>query len=379
MGFSRKAPRVSFAPSSSKDVDESQEALEAAASTSTGSGSLDTPLEGPATPAGTPDDGGTLAATAAGMPRYWPSDAEVQAVLGLLSEEDRQLCDEAMCNRYLRAAGGDPKHAAKRIADTLSWRRAEQPEDMACTACRADHKSHYMQVVGHDRTQRPLIYSCLALATNRDVEDNRRHMIATFEQAIRLMPAQQAGQRPVESWCWVMDFHGFSIRDCDPRLAKIFLTLSAAHYPERLGTFFIVSAPTVFNTLWSAISRFIDPVTKAKIHFVNFSKKDNGKLEGLLGRYFDGTTATWLLREMEDNRNKGLALAKAYSYPDLSKLAAAGRGAPDVAEAQRARRALSSCQEHDLLGSPAFLESLEGRPELLLPALRQLSLESSGL
>ena len=62
-----------------------------------------------------------------------------------------------------------------------------------------------------------------------------------------------------------MDFHGFSLRDCDPRLARIFLNLSAAHYPERLGTFFIVSAPTVFNTLWRAISAFIDPVTKQKV------------------------------------------------------------------------------------------------------------------
>jgi hypothetical protein len=44
--------------------------------------------------------------------------------------------------------------------------------------------------------------------------------------------------------------------------AQIFLNLSAAHYPERLGTFLIVSPPTVFNTLWRAISRFIDPVTK---------------------------------------------------------------------------------------------------------------------
>ena len=136
-----------------------------------------------------------------------------------------------------------------------------------------------------------------------------RHMISTFEQAIRLMPqaAPQPGSRPVESWCWVLDFHGFSVRDCDPRLAKarpgsqgltaaagqklaaetaphpppaaprklppprpaaclqIFLNLSAAHYPERLGTFFVVSAPSVFNTLWRAISHFIDPVTKQKV------------------------------------------------------------------------------------------------------------------
>lgn len=54
-----------------------------------------------------------------------------------------------------------------------------------------------------------------------------------------------------------------------------------------------------------------------QIHFVNFNRKDNGKLEGLLARYFDPLTCAWLLREMGDNRDKGRALAKAYSYPDL--------------------------------------------------------------
>jgi hypothetical protein len=62
----------------------------------------------------------------------------------------------------------------KRVCDTLAWRRAEQPEHIVCTACASDPKSHYMQVVGHDKSGRPCIYSCLALATNRDVEDNRR-------------------------------------------------------------------------------------------------------------------------------------------------------------------------------------------------------------
>lgn len=56
--------------------------------------------------------------------------------------------------RYLRATGGDAKHALKRIHDTLEWRRAERPEHIVCTACRANHKSHYMQVVGHDLSGR---------------------------------------------------------------------------------------------------------------------------------------------------------------------------------------------------------------------------------
>ena len=44
---------------------------------------------------------------------------------------------------------------------------------MACT-----------QVVGHDRLKRPILYSCLQLPKNRTVEENRRHMIATFEQVL---------------------------------------------------------------------------------------------------------------------------------------------------------------------------------------------------
>lgn len=41
-------------------------------------------------------------------------------------------------------------------------------------------------VVGHDLADRPVIYSCLELATNRNIEDNRKHMISTFEQVGRL-------------------------------------------------------------------------------------------------------------------------------------------------------------------------------------------------
>ncbi len=47
----------------------------------------------------------------------------------------------------------------------------------------------------------------------------------------------------VGQWVWVSDFKGFGMGDCDPRLAKVFLDLSAAHYPERLGLFLVIDAP----------------------------------------------------------------------------------------------------------------------------------------
>lgn len=50
--------------------------------------------------------------------------------------------------------------------------------------------------MGHDELGRPVIYSCLRNATNRSTEDNRLHMLATFEQVrCRSCPGDGAATR----------------------------------------------------------------------------------------------------------------------------------------------------------------------------------------
>lgn len=39
-----------------------------------------------------------------------------------------------------------------------------------------------MHIVGYCNLQRPVIYSCLEMANNRVVDDNKAHMISTFER-----------------------------------------------------------------------------------------------------------------------------------------------------------------------------------------------------
>ena len=51
----------------------------------------------------------------------------------------------------------------------------------------------------------------------------------------------------------------------NPKLARLFLDISAEHYPERLALFVIVDAPSLFGMLWRAISTFVDPKTYNKI------------------------------------------------------------------------------------------------------------------
>ncbi|KAL6779921.1 hypothetical protein ACKKBG_A14310 [Auxenochlorella protothecoides x Auxenochlorella symbiontica] len=289
-----------------------------------------------------------------------------------LTEEEAQRCDASMMRRYIRACGGDQKQALRRIRDTLAWFEAERPDHLHCRACARDPKSHYMQVVAWDRGRRPTIYSCLSIPTCRTMEDTRAHMIATFQQAIACM----AGG--VEDWVWVLDMHGFGLRDIDPRIAFAFLKVSAAHYPERLAQAYIVSAPRIFSTFWHSISPFIDAKTKAKIHFGHYNKHGgNEKLRAALCKNMDDETVHWMMEEMAENRIKAVAHRKHYYHPDLVALARDPQGAGVVA-AEARRRAASAGRHHDCLGTPAFLASMAGHPECIPPSLFVLADTSVG-
>lgn len=82
----------------------------------------------------------------------------------------------------LNSVLSSPLQALKRLRSTMHWRKAEQADSMMCSTCLKQDGSHYMHVVGHDWLRRPVLYSCLAMPKCRSIEENRRHMIATFEQ-----------------------------------------------------------------------------------------------------------------------------------------------------------------------------------------------------
>lgn len=52
-----------------------------------------------------------------------------------------------------------------------------------------------------------MLYSSVSMATDRSAEGQKQHMMMTFEQAVKLMPPG------VETWFWVADFEGFSMKD----------------------------------------------------------------------------------------------------------------------------------------------------------------------
>ncbi|KAF5832869.1 hypothetical protein DUNSADRAFT_11089 [Dunaliella salina] len=275
---------------------------------------------------------------------------EIQSVRSQLDplEPGQDAPDDSMICRFIRATGKNLPQSIQRLNVTLKWRAKVEPEDVVCMACAAKAKSHYMHLCGYDSFNRPVIYSCLANATNKVYLDNYHHMIQTFEMAIKCMPPG------VEQWVWVCDFHGFGMADINPKLAKAFLEISAEHYPERLGLFIVAGAPALFGVLWKAISSFVDPKTHQKIRFLpcDFAETKSKMRKEMQQHFSDGLTK-WVEAEMMQNREKGQAAKKTYDLTSMYKLAREGKLQPEG--------------KHDLRGHESLLSALAANPSLMEP------------
>ena len=238
-----------------------------------------------------------------------------EAVRRVLGDEIlNDKVSDAMVERFLIATNGNVKLAAQRIRDTLMWYEQSKPDQVGCPACPKMPSSHYMHVACHDVRGRPVIYSCMALAQNKKYEDNLRHVLATLETCVLLLPPGET------MWSWVMDFKGFSFRDVSlAPLGKTFLQILADHYPERLARFFVVDAPSVFSQMWKLVSPFIDPKTRTKIAFLPGPKQHHALIDGLR-EFFDEDNLNWLYAEMIDCRKKAKG-EKFYDYGAILKLA----------------------------------------------------------
>lgn len=152
--------------------------------------------------------------------------------------------------------------------------------------------------VGWAKTGQPVIYSDIGLAKDRSVPGNLEHCVQTLESAIATIP------EGVETYIWVSDFHGFGFSDCDPRMAAGCLQLFAQNYPERMGKFIMVDAPYIFHKMYKLLAPYVDPVTAAKLSFVQgpSGKGGGAELRAALGEMFDDELVEWMLVEMAENR-----------------------------------------------------------------------------
>ncbi|PWY99028.1 2-phosphoglycolate phosphatase [Testicularia cyperi] len=198
--------------------------------------------------------------------------------------EDRWISEHNLYQRYLRAAKGDLENAKKRIIGTLDWRRDFRPEIIPPSSISHEAETGKQVVSGFDNQGRPIIYLRPARENTQPNPDQVKYLVYTLERAIDLMPPG------VENYAIIIDYKSATSQS-NPSLstARQVANILQNHYVERLGRAFVVNVPWFINAFFTALTPFLDPITKEKIRFnanlVDHVPRDQLDAEFAGGRY----------------------------------------------------------------------------------------------
>ncbi|KAG0274225.1 hypothetical protein BGZ95_009997 [Linnemannia exigua] len=157
------------------------------------------------------------------------------------TETHRRWADDRCLIRYLKSKKWNLQEAKQAVQDTMLWRDQYGPNRPDKDALWIETSVGKLYVSGFDMESRPLLYMKPRLENTAASPSQIRHVVYHLETAIALMP------EGVEKLCIIIDFAGSSMTK-NP-------------------------APWFFFPFFKLISPFIDPVTKAKINFVDMKKQ----------------------------------------------------------------------------------------------------------
>lgn len=197
---------------------------------------------------------------------------EVVAEVGGNGDVDANFqVDAACCSRYLRARGQDHEAAKKMLLATIAWRRDFRVAQLV---------EEHFEVISSEAASGKMFVSPFLDGEGRPImvmrprnenskgghEGNIKHLVYQLERAVAVTRATESHDK----WTLIIDFGGYSVANAPPlQTTRATLSILQDHYPERLFRAYLVDAPWLFRGVFSAISPFIDPVTRAKLCFVS--------------------------------------------------------------------------------------------------------------
>lgn len=205
--------------------------------------------------------------------------------------------------RYYAGNDGEVAPTVAQLLASCVWRVAVRPHATPCALCSRDPMAHSLRPVGFDALGRLVVYTCFATANDRfDPNHSIGHLQRLLEDAQTLLDSLDDHST---KWVIFVDFHGFTLRDSDPRAATKTVAL-LAHYPERLGCILLFDSGMLFNGLWRIVCRALRPSTRSKVSFVSSLGANDANLKAL-----GAEMLSWLAAETTENRGAG-ALRKQY-------------------------------------------------------------------
>ncbi|KAF9968374.1 hypothetical protein BGZ70_004534 [Mortierella alpina] len=184
------------------------------------------------------------------------------------TDAQKRWASDACLIRYLKSKKWNLQESKQAVQDTMLWREEYKPSIPNKDMLWAETAPGKLYVSGFDMESRPLLYMKPRLENTTASAAQIRHVVFHLEVALALMP------EGVQNLCIIIDFAGSSMtKNPGVGVARDILHVLGNHYPERLCRAYIIHAPWFFFPFYKLVSPFIDPVTKAKLNFVDMKKQ----------------------------------------------------------------------------------------------------------
>jgi hypothetical protein len=187
---------------------------------------------------------------------------------GELLEVRRRVMDDQVILRFLRARKFDHDQAFEMIYTMLKFRTEFQGISVAGinpSVCLNELKAGKSYFYNYDKHGRPVSYITARLHDpyTSDSLENQRFTLLQMEYARSLM------RTPGETATLIFDMTGAAYKNIDLNSVKFMVNSLANYYPETLGQVLVYDAPWIVNGAWKIIKPWLDPVTAAKVLFIN--------------------------------------------------------------------------------------------------------------
>eukprot|EP01035_Chromulina_nebulosa_P018047 gene18047-23689_t len=177
--------------------------------------------------------------------------------------------NESTYLRYLKARNFNVDKSKKLLDNTIIWRDSFGLADIHTSwmpIIANENSTGKMFVRGYDKHGHAIIYMRPKHENTSNHDGNLKHLVYNMERAIACMNYKTKQEKVT----LLIDYDGFSLLNSPPmKTSRETLSILQDHYPERLHKAYLINSPWIFNAIFSALSPFIDPVTKAKIVFVS--------------------------------------------------------------------------------------------------------------
>lgn len=175
--------------------------------------------------------------------------------------------------RFYRGRKAIDEDAYKAIMKHAQWRIENNVDNIANEVHKFQKEMNAGKFVveGYDMTGRPtiFIYAKNHNKNDRDLEQMHLLIIYTMEMVLKRTKPEE------ERMMICFDLTGFKLSCMDYDMVKLLIRILEFNYPETLSASLIINAPFMFYACWAIIRPWLDPVTAAKISFVNSDKLAN--------------------------------------------------------------------------------------------------------